>query len=128
YFRGTMVLDEQRAKATIEKNICEPLGIDLNKALELMEEAYVSKISDSLEQFQDQLSDVTLLAFGGAGPMSACSVAESANIDSVIIPRLAAIFSAFGISFSDIAHEYQATIVDVSETTIKEKTEELMEN
>lgn len=128
YFRGTMVLDEQRAKATIEKNICEPLGINLNKALELMEEAYVSKISDSLEQFQNQLSDVTLLAFGGAGPMSACSVAESANIDSVIIPRLAAIFSAFGISFSDIAHEYQATIVDVSEETIKEKTEELMEH
>lgn len=128
YFRGTMVLDEERAKATIEKNICEPLGIDLEEALEKMEAAYVEKISNSLKQFKNQLADVTLLAFGGAGPMSACSVAESANIDSVIIPRLAAIFSAFGISFSDIAHEYQATITDVSEDTIKEKSEELMEN
>src|SRR5699024_9946893 len=64
YFRATMVLDEERAKTAIEKNVAEPLGVDLEEALQMMEAAYVKKISSSLKGYQDQLDDVTLLAFG----------------------------------------------------------------
>ncbi|MEC7985824.1 MAG: hydantoinase B/oxoprolinase family protein [Myxococcota bacterium] len=38
-----------------------------------------------------------LVAFGGAGPAHACSVAERAGMRRIIIPRLAGVFSAFGI-------------------------------
>jgi len=48
-----------------------------------------------------------LLVFGGAGPIGACEVAHRAGIRKVVVPQLAAVFSAFGISFSDIAHEYE---------------------
>ena len=52
-------------------------------------------------------ADATLLAFGGAGPVLACGIAEAAGITRVIIPGLAAVFSAFGIGFSDIGHTYE---------------------
>ncbi|WP_240377138.1 hydantoinase/oxoprolinase family protein [Bacillus piscicola] len=127
YFGGSMVLDESRAREVIEKNVAAPLGVSLEEALILMEQAYEEKIAQGISPYQTQVDDATLLAFGGAGPMSACGVAESAGIKNVIIPRQAAIFSAFGISFSDIAHDYQANITEVSTSTIEEKMDLLME-
>jgi N-methylhydantoinase A/oxoprolinase/acetone carboxylase beta subunit len=53
-----------------------------------------------------------LAAFGGAGPFVVCKIAESAGIREVFIPGLAAVFSAFGIGFSDIGHEYTTSLPD----------------
>lgn len=127
YFRGTMVLDETRAKTAIEENIAKPLGVSLEEALLLMKKAYEEKIAEGLALYQEQEKNITLLAFGGAGPMSACGVAEAANINKIIVPRLAAIFSAFGISFSDIAHEYQSNITELTKTIIEDKLTQLRE-
>jgi N-methylhydantoinase A len=127
YFRGSMVLDESRARAAIEEKIAKPLGIGLEDALLKMEQAYVEKIADGLRIYQNQADDVTLLAFGGAGPMSACGVARAAGIKQIIVPRLAAVFSAFGITFSDIAHEYQANIVELNRQVLQEKLDQLEE-
>ena len=52
-----------------------------------------------------------LVAFGGGGPMIVTGIAEAAGIKRIIIPRLASVFSAFGIGFSHLAHEYQAPLV-----------------
>lgn len=127
YFGGTMELDKNRAKEAIETNIAKPLGISLEEALKRMEKAYQAKIAEGIDTYNNQVKDATLLAFGGAGPMSACGVAESAGIRHVIIPRQAAIFSAFGISFSDIAHEYQANVDNVSADSIKDQLYSLRE-
>jgi N-methylhydantoinase A len=127
YFRGSMVLDESRARAAIEEKISKPLGISLEDALLQMEQAYVEKIANGLAVYQNQADDVTLLAFGGAGPMSACGVARAAGIKQIIVPRLAAVFSAFGITFSDIAHEYQANIVELNGQALQEKLDQLNE-
>ena len=51
-----------------------------------------------------------LAAFGGAGPFAVCRVAEVAGIRKVVIPGLAAVFSAFGIGFSDIGHDFAAAL------------------
>ena len=45
-----------------------------------------------------------LSAFGGGGPMGVLAVADAAGLDTVLVPRLSAVFSAHGIGFSDIAH------------------------
>gem|GEM_PF-4592844 len=39
--------------------------------------------------------------------MSACGAARLAGVGSVLVPKLAAVFSAFGISFSDIGQTYE---------------------
>ncbi len=127
YFGGQMSLDSQRARAVIEEKVASPLGLTLEEAFLAMEKAYLEKVGQGLATYLTDPSRTTLLAFGGAGPMSACGAAQVVGIREVIIPRLAAVFSAFGISFSDIAHEYQATIKDWDILILEEKLAQLRE-
>ncbi len=107
YFGGELKIDRERALAAVAENVAKPLGKDEEVAAEAMEAAWVDKIAASLKRYTTIGSDTTLAAFGGGGPLVACKVAEAAGISRVVIPGLAAVFSAFGIGFSDIGHEYQ---------------------
>jgi N-methylhydantoinase A/oxoprolinase/acetone carboxylase beta subunit len=52
-------------------------------------------------------AQTVLVAFGGAGPLLATRVAAATGLHRVLIPGLAAVFSAFGVGFSDISHEFE---------------------
>ncbi len=59
--------------------------------------------------------DFTLVAFGGGGGMHACALARELNIKKVIIPRLSAVFSAWGMLLSDLRRDTLLTqIVELS--------------
>ncbi len=49
-------------------------------------------------------SDLILVAFGGAGPMHACSLAEELNMKEILIPRSPGLFSAIGLLSVDFKH------------------------
>src|SRR5450759_1494487 len=102
YLNGEMFLDAVRSKAVITKTIAEPLGISLEEALVRMEDTYSEKMAGAFAHFVEDPETTTVAAFGGGGPMSACSAARIAGVRHVLVPKLAAVFSAFGISFSDI--------------------------
>jgi len=110
YFGGELKIDIERARAAIQSNVAMPLGLSVEAAAEAMEKAWVRKVADGLQAFATVTPQTTLAAFGGAGPFVACAIAEAAGIAKVIIPGLAAVFSAFGIGFSDIAHHYEAPL------------------
>lgn len=50
--------------------------------------------------------DFALVAFGGAGPLHACSVADEIGIDRVIVPRFPGGFSAFGLLSANVRRDY----------------------
>lgn len=50
--------------------------------------------------------DFTLLAFGGGGPMHAAALGAELGVKSVIIPKGAPVFSAWGMMMSDIRRDY----------------------
>jgi N-methylhydantoinase A/oxoprolinase/acetone carboxylase beta subunit len=79
-------------------------------ALAAMERAWVDKVADSIRRFTEITPDTTLAAFGGGGPLLICDVADRLGVRKVIVPALAAVFSAFGLGFSDIAHHYEAVV------------------
>ncbi len=110
YFGGEMHIDAGRAAAAIAERVAKPLGVSELEAADAMETAWVAKVADNLRQYTSVTADTTLAAFGGAGPFVVCKVAEAAGIGEVIIPGLAAVFSAFGIGFSDIGHEFTAPL------------------
>lgn len=112
YLDGQLNLDADRARAVITETVADPLGISLEEALVQMEAAYFQTMAAVIADLVSD--DTTLAAFGGAGPMSACGAARLAGVKRVLIPRLAAVFSAFGISFSDIGKSYE---VGVPEST-----------
>lgn len=120
YLNGAMRLDPERAKQVIEKNIAEPLGVSLDEALLELEKAHAAKIA---EAFADQVrpdGSTTLAAFGGGGPMSACLAARAAGVKQVLVPRLASVFSAYGISFSDIGQNFEADVTGLDEAAVEE--------
>ena len=125
YFGGAMKLDRDRAEAAVKENIAGPLGIDLDSALEAAQKAWCEKVAVSLTDYTKIDADTTLAAFGGAGPFLVTDVAEAAGIRSAIIPGLAAVFSAFGIGFSDIAQSYQSRLRALTKTAADEVVEEL---
>jgi len=55
--------------------------------------------------------DFTLVAFGGAGGLHACELAEALSIPRVIIPALPGALSAFGILVSDVVKDYSRTVL-----------------
>lgn len=55
--------------------------------------------------------DFALLAFGGAGGMHACAIAETLDIATVIAPRYAGVLSALGMLLSDVTKDYSRTVL-----------------
>jgi N-methylhydantoinase A len=124
YLDGTFTLDPERSRAAITDAIATPLGISLEEALIRMEQAYFLALADA---FADQVkADTTLLAFGGAGPMSAAGAARLAGVKRVLIPRTAAVFSAFGISFSDIGKTYEVIVAEPSAEAARQTHDALL--
>jgi N-methylhydantoinase A len=50
--------------------------------------------------------EFALLAFGGAGGMHACSLAEELGMETVLVPRAGGVLSALGLAISDIRRDY----------------------
>jgi N-methylhydantoinase A len=55
--------------------------------------------------------EFALVAFGGAGGLHACELAEGLSIPRVIVPALPGALSAYGILVSDVVRDYSRTVV-----------------
>ncbi len=55
--------------------------------------------------------EFVLVAFGGAGGLHACELAEALSIPRVIVPALPGALSAFGILVSDVVKDYSRTVL-----------------
>jgi N-methylhydantoinase A len=50
--------------------------------------------------------EFALLAFGGAGGMHACALAEELGMETVLVPRAGGVLSALGLAISDVRRDY----------------------
>jgi N-methylhydantoinase A len=55
--------------------------------------------------------EFALVAFGGAGGLHACELAEALHIPLVIVPAMPGALSAFGILVSDVVKDYSRTVL-----------------
>ena len=113
---GELALDPVRAGQALQAHIAGPLSISVDAAalavLHEFEERAGASLREAIGSVGSDPATATLLAFGGAGPVLACGIARAAGIPRVIVPSLSAVFSAFGIGFSGLAHEYSVTMPD----------------
>jgi N-methylhydantoinase A len=72
-----------------------------------------------------------LVAFGGAGPMHAISIADGLDIDRVVIPRASGVLSAYGLLAADEKRDavrtYQRSLSDLDPDDVDAVYEELSE-
>jgi N-methylhydantoinase A len=64
----------------------------------------------SIERGRDP-RQFALVAFGGAGGLHACALAEALSIPRVIIPAMSGALSALGILASDVVKDYSRTVL-----------------
>jgi N-methylhydantoinase A len=68
--------------------------------------------------------EFALLAFGGAGGMHACTLAEELGMSIVLVPRAGGVLSALGLAISDLRRDYVrpylADLEDVKAVELKE--------
>lgn len=100
FLGGRMRLDVNAARAAI-KNIAEPLGLSIEEAAWGIHEVANSKMSEALRTHSVEKnvspSQMTMLAFGGAGPSHAWSLARQLSVKRVYFPNGAGVYSAFGL-------------------------------
>lgn len=112
FMGGAMPLDREAARKA-----AEPIGAKLGFTVDQVA-AGVIDVANSALATATRLSlfekgmdpeDFALLSFGGAGGVHACEVAEELGIRRVVFPAHASTLSAWGILWSDIAHDLSAT-------------------
>ena len=71
----------------------------------------------------------TLVAYGGGGPLHACSLAKALRIPTVLIPAMPGVLSAVGILLADTVRDYSRTVMLPGEAmgTLQEAFAELEE-
>ena len=96
-------LKRQRSPLTLEKfaaGVIRVVNAAMEKAIRVV----------SIERGRDP-RDFALVAFGGAGALHACALAEALSIPHVIVPALPGALSALGILVSDVVKDYSRTIL-----------------
>ena len=91
---GGLVLDRaaaERALGDIDpRAVIEVVNAEMLRALRVV----------SVERGHDP-RDFALVAFGGAGPLHACALAEELDIEAVLVPEAAGVLSALGLVVGD---------------------------
>ena len=100
FLGGRMRLDVEAARQAI-RLVAEPLGLSIEDAAWGIHEVANSKMSEALRTHSVEKnvspSQMTMLAFGGAGPSHAWSLAKQLNVKRVYFPNGAGVYSAFGL-------------------------------
>lgn len=110
---GTVRLDERRVQSQFEAkrgklSSVEEFAAGIVRVSEAEMEKAIRLIS--VERGHDP-REFTLVAFGGAGPLHACSLARALNIPRVSVPAMPGALSALGILMSDVVRDYSRTVM-----------------
>ena len=116
---GALSLQPELARSAVEK-IALGLGFtDIHAAAEGVVQLAVANMASAIREISIERGEdprpFTLVAFGGAGPMHGCEVAQNLGLSRVIVPLFPGNFSALGLLASDLRHEFlrsYLTLVD----------------
>jgi len=118
---GTLRLRAGAAARAIEERIARPLGLSLEAAAWGIH-AIVNTNMElatrvvSIERGRDPRG-LTLVAFGGSGPVHGCRLAAALGIPRVILPAAAGVTAAIGLLSAevrfDVARTYQCRVEEV---------------
>jgi N-methylhydantoinase A len=115
FLGGNMQLDIAAARAAIEAKLAKPLGLGVMEAA--LGVATIADAAMSLSVRAVSVNkgvdprDTTMIAFGGAGPLHALSIAREIFIPRVVIPKLPGNFSALGMLMASWRQDFVRTLV-----------------
>jgi N-methylhydantoinase A len=113
FLGGTVRLDRQRTEHIMREQkgslaTLEAFASGILRVVETQMEKAIRVIS--VERGYDP-REFTLVAFGGGGPLHACSLARALRIPRVLVPVMPGALSAVGILLADIVRDYSRTVM-----------------
>lgn len=120
-------IEAERAAAAIWERVAAPLGRTVAEGALLIRHVALEKMASAIRL---QLAHVgadprglTMVAFGGAGPLYAVDLARRIGIGTVVIPPMAAVLSALGMVMAPAAYTATRSLVvpiaEISPTTLE---------
>ncbi|MBI2524847.1 MAG: hydantoinase/oxoprolinase family protein [Candidatus Rokubacteria bacterium] len=112
---GSMTLDVARAREAIEERVARPLGLTLTEAawgihLVVNSNMELATRVVSIERGHDPRG-LTLVAFGGSGPVHGCRLAQALRIPRVILPAAAGVTAALGLLSAEVKFDVARSYV-----------------
>jgi N-methylhydantoinase A len=112
---GSLTIKRELAEKAVTEHIAGPLGLSITEAA--LGIRYVANMnmarairSVTVERGLDP-REMTLMAFGGGGPLHAADVALQLGIRKIVAPTMSGVFSSVGMLASDVEHSLvRATI------------------
>ena len=113
FLGGGVKLDRERAEQILSEQkgalaTAEELAAGIVRVVETQMEKAIRVIS--VERGHDP-RDVTLVAFGGGGPLHACALARALRIPRVLVVAMPGALSAVGILLADTVHDDSRTVM-----------------
>ena len=107
---GALKLDGAAAETAIARDIATPMKVTPADAASGIVRLVNARMADEIRiqaaRKGVDLTDYTLIPFGGAGPVHAVAVAADLGIPRVLVPPNPGAFSALGLLCADILHDY----------------------
>jgi N-methylhydantoinase A len=109
FLGGRMKLDKPAAERAIDAALAQPLGISVEDAAfgihAIVNENMASAAKAYASEKGESPRSCALVAFGGAGPVHACDLAQRLGITTVLIPPRAGVAAAFGMIVAPVAYD-----------------------
>jgi N-methylhydantoinase A len=112
---GEVTLDLEAARRVVEEGVAKPLGLTVEQAAEgivrIVDENMLGALRVvSVARGMDP-RELTLVSFGGAGPVHGCQLARLAGISTVLVPAAPGVLSAMGFLLADVRQVFSKTLV-----------------
>ena len=109
FLGGEMALDVEASRRALGA-VAERLKITAIEAAEAMFRTVNANMADKITEVSTKrghdVRDCVMIAGGGGGPIHAGFIADSLGIRKVVVPPVAALYSAFGMFAMDIGQDY----------------------
>jgi N-methylhydantoinase A len=120
---GRMTLDLDGARDAIQRDIAEPLGLDVVEAAWGIERIVNANMANAtrrvLASHGADARELALIAYGGNGAVHAWAIATELGIDRILVPKTAPAFSALGVLVADyVVDLVRAYVVPLSQVDL----------
>ena len=107
---GSLPVDPRLSHAAVAADVAQPLGLSVEAAAHGIRQVANVNMARAIravtvERGRDP-RDLTLMAFGGGGPLHAVDVARLLGIRRVLVSPVAGVFSAAGMLAAEAVHEF----------------------
>jgi N-methylhydantoinase A len=106
---GEVPLDRGLAERAVRR-VGERAGLDAHRAALGIVRVADAEMTRALRVISVERGldprELTMVAFGGAGGLHACALAEELRIGRVLVPRAAGVLSALGLAISDVRRDH----------------------